>query len=76
MPGRYAWFLGGDHESCQQRERGSRDGSPGIWRRCGCLGRGRLERDLEAELTAHLGHERYDRGGAENARNGAIAREL
>jgi transposase-like protein len=50
----------------------------GCWTLCwiGEPVRAVLERVLEAELAAHLGHERPDRGGAENARNGAIAKEL
>jgi transposase-like protein len=35
-----------------------------------------LERALEAELTAHLGYGRHERGGAGNARNGAIAKTV
>ncbi len=36
-----------------------------------------LERALEAELTAHLGYERGERGGAGgNARNGSIAKTV
>jgi putative transposase len=35
-----------------------------------------LERALECELTAHLGYDRHDRGGAGNARNGSIAKTV
>jgi transposase-like protein len=35
-----------------------------------------LERALESELTAHLGYDRHERGGAGNARNGAIAKTV
>jgi putative transposase len=35
-----------------------------------------LERALEAELTAHLGYGRHERGGAGNARNGTIAKTV
>jgi transposase-like protein len=35
-----------------------------------------LERALESELTAHLGYGRHERGGAGNARNGAIAKTV
>jgi putative transposase len=36
-----------------------------------------LERALEAELTAHLGYDRHERGGeGGNARNGAIAKTV
>jgi putative transposase len=35
-----------------------------------------LERALEAELTAHLGYGKHDRGGAGNARNGTIAKTV
>jgi putative transposase len=43
----------------------------------GELVRAVLERALEAELTAHLGYEKHDRGGgAGNARNGTIAKTV
>jgi transposase-like protein len=42
----------------------------------GELVRAVLERALEAELTAHLGYGRHERGGAGNARNGAIAKTV
>lgn len=35
-----------------------------------------LKRALEAELTAHLGYARGERGGAGNARNGTIAKTV
>ena len=35
-----------------------------------------LERALEAELTAHLGYGKHDRGGAGNSRNGSIAKTV
>ena len=35
-----------------------------------------LERAPEAELTAHLGYGKHDRGGAGNARNGTIAKTV
>lgn len=35
-----------------------------------------LERALEAELTAHLGYAKGERGGAGNARNGTIAKTV
>jgi hypothetical protein len=43
----------------------------------GELVRAALERALESELTAHLGYDRGERGGAGgNARNGAIAKTV
>jgi putative transposase len=42
----------------------------------GELVRAVLERALEAELTAHLGYERHERGAGGNARNGAIAKTV
>src|ERR1700691_2500233 len=42
----------------------------------GELVRAVLERALESELTAHLGYDRHERGGAGNARNGAIAKTV
>jgi transposase-like protein len=42
----------------------------------GELVRAVLERALESELTAHLGYERHERGGAGNSRNGAIAKTV
>jgi transposase-like protein len=42
----------------------------------GELVRAVLERALEAELTAHLGYERHERGGDGNARNGVIAKTV
>jgi putative transposase len=35
-----------------------------------------LERALESELTAHLGYERHERGGAGNARNGTAGKTV
>lgn len=35
-----------------------------------------LERALEAELTAHLGYEKHERGGAGNARNGTAGKTV
>src|ERR1700693_6067449 len=42
----------------------------------GELVRAVLERALEAELTAHLGYGRSERGGEGHARNGAIAKPV
>jgi hypothetical protein len=41
----------------------------------GQLVRAALQRAQKVELTAHLGYERHERGGAGNARNGAIAKQ-
>ena len=35
-----------------------------------------LERARESELTAHLGYDRHERGGAGNARNGTAAKTV
>jgi len=42
----------------------------------GELVRAVLERALESELTAHLGYDRHQRGGAGNARNGTAAKTV
>ena len=35
-----------------------------------------LERALEAEMQSHLGYDRYERNGSENARNGSFKKNL